>query len=119
MKQQIGRLALILTIILGCPASAGDLADHRAVELLWVVPDGEVITDGEIARAVLTESGRQVLVININQADRNMDQVLRHEMAHFEAWRRYGTDIEMHGPEFREVCREFVTRRPSHFCRGD
>jgi hypothetical protein len=90
-----------------------------AVRLLIMEPDGELITAQETARATLTDDGQRWVVVNQNRIDRDLDQWLLHEMAHHEAWSRYGPDIQTHGPEFRKVCREFVTRRQSHFCKAD
>lgn len=87
-----------------------------AVRLLIMEPDGELITSKETARATLTDAGQRWIVVNQNRMDRDLDQWLLHEMAHHEAWKRYGTDIETHGREFRKVCRELVTRRPAYFC---
>ena len=90
-----------------------------AVRLLVMEPDGELITAQETARATLTDEGQRWIVVNQDKMSADFDQVILHEMAHFEAWKRHGTKIEMHGPEFRSVCREFVTRRASHFCKPD
>jgi len=90
-----------------------------AVRLLVMEPDGELITAQETARATLTDEGQRWIVVNQDKMNADFDQVILHEMAHFEAWKRHGTKIEMHGPEFRSVCREFVTRRASHFCKPD
>jgi len=95
------------------------IAALESVRLLIMEPDGELITARETARATLTDSGQRWIVVNQARMGEDMDQIILHEMAHFEAWKRYGTEIEMHGPEFRKVCREFVTRRTSHFCKAD
>lgn len=90
-----------------------------AVRLLIMEPDGELITSKETARATLTDEGQRWIVVNQNKMDRDLDQWILHEMAHFEAWKRYGNDIATHGPEFRKVCRELVTRRASYFCAAN
>lgn len=96
------------------------LKDAGVVRLQYVQTGGEYkIRSDEIARAVRSAEGRRYILINLDADQSNFEQWFLHEMAHHIAWNRHGEDIEAHGPEFRKICRQLVTRRQSYFCKGD
>ncbi|MCH9613094.1 MAG: hypothetical protein S4CHLAM102_15980 [Chlamydiia bacterium] len=43
----------------------------------------------------------------IHQSTEDLVNLLRHELAHFYTHLRYGPDISDHGPEFKQVCKQF------------
>ena len=75
---------------------------------------------GEHQRAALADTcttDEQWVVINAEYNQDRFDNILKHELAHFIAWERYGPHIEEHGPEFRKVCRELIKDNPDFYCR--
>jgi len=87
-----------------------------AIEL--VTSEHEMVNSGHVlARAVLYSTGREVLYVNQSRVtnrkrdrnqrhqdgERHLKALLDHEAAHFAAWRRYGSNIAMHGREFNDT----------------
>lgn len=70
-----------------------------------VKPDSPDLERGELARAVLFESGKEEVRVAVRLlTDRRLQNALDHEAAHLRTWRDHGPDVETHGREFREIC---------------
>lgn len=64
---------------------------------------------GELARAVVYDSGREeVRVSQRLMSDPRLPGAFDHEAAHLLTWRIHGHDVEVHGPEFRAICRKYA-----------
>lgn len=95
------------------------LTEIGVVRVQYVDANHWAMARGETAKALRTEDGQKWMLINVDGDQTDFDQWYLHEMAHHIAWERYGEDIDVHGPEFRKICRELVTRRANYFCKGD
>lgn len=74
-----------------------------------VKADSPDLERGEIARAVLFESGKEEVRVSVGLLnDRRLQGALDHESAHLRTWREHGPDVEVHGPEFRKICRRYA-----------
>jgi len=113
--------ALLAVLLLSAFTKTGgsSLQDAGKVELEFVSGDHWAIDRKQSAKALLLEDGTQWLVINTDAPDDELEQRILHEMAHFIAWQRHGTDIRPHGPEFKRICRQIVTKRQNYFCKGN
>lgn len=113
--------ALIAVLLLGAftPDQKASLSEAGVVRLQYVGADHWAIDQGQTAKALRTSTGERWLLINMDADQADFDQWFLHEMAHHIAWERHGESIDPHGPEFRAICRQLVTRRQGYFCRGD
>ena len=59
-------------------------------------------------RAIRYSSGREVILLRRSQRGVSAARVARHELAHLQTWREYGIRVDMHGKEFKEVCRRIA-----------
>lgn len=110
------RTLLAIATIFTQQASANiTLTDIGPVRLQWVDADHWAVADGQIAKA-LRADGRKWIVIRSDADLTDLDQWLLHEFAHHAAWDAHGEDIQEHGIEFRQICRQLVTRNQSKFC---
>ena len=72
----------------------------------------DMIGGKRIARAVQFESGPDAIYVNIQYLDSDPDELseyIQHEASHIAAWRKYGTGIREHGPEWTELCLAFAS----------
>lgn len=76
------------------------------------------LTRHEWARSVVYDSGREVIVLSENVAPDQVEQMLEHEAAHLKAWRDHGHGIEMHGREWKRICRKYA-RLKHDACTAD
>ncbi|MEL7111226.1 MAG: SprT-like domain-containing protein [Pseudomonadota bacterium] len=65
------------------------------------------------ATAIITEDGKEILYIRRSylNAGHPLRGLIRHEIAHFKTWRMYGTDVALHGFEFKSVCQRVTHYR--------
>lgn len=96
------------------------LKDAGVVRIQYVDSSHWAISPAnETAKALRTGDGQQWILVNVDADQTDFDQWWLHEMAHIIVWRIHGESIKPHGPEFRRICRQLVTRRQSYFCNGD
>lgn len=72
---------------------------------------------GGAAAAARYSSGRELIVIGRAAFDFDpayARNVALHEFAHLQTWREYGIGVDMHGKEFKRVCRRIA---PSVACQ--
>lgn len=64
-----------------------------------------------LANAYIGKDGSETIAISRRQlqASQPLLPLLVHELAHLQAWRRYGTVIAVHGQEFQQICRSAVS----------
>ena len=95
------------------------LKEVGAVRIIYVSSDDELLENSKsVAEAKRTIDGQKWIVINMDADQSDMDCWFAHELAHHITWLRYGEDVEVHGPEFRKICRQLVPRRKNYFCGG-
>lgn len=113
------RVILAALLLMGfTEGSKVTLDEIGVVRLDYVRSDHWAMRNGETAKAVRTEDGQKWILINLDADQTDFDQWFLHEMAHHAAWQKHGEDIQTHGPEFRRICRQLVTRRVNYFCNG-
>ena len=73
-----------------------------------------VMRASELAKAVITEEGRELIyVLRAHLAAASQDELdatIIHEIAHLVTWRRHGLAVMEHGREFMDVCRDVASR---------
>jgi len=83
-----------------------------------VLRDASNMKRGEIARAVLFESGREEIWVSRSALDNpSLSDAMDHEGSHLRAWREHGPGIDEHGPEWRRICRASAAN-PAKACRS-
>ena len=73
-----------------------------------IVPnDHELLAGGAVARAVLFDSGRDMILISVEAAEHPaIANIIDHELSHIAAWREHGPGIKEHGREWLNICRQ-------------
>lgn len=80
--------------------------DLRPFPAVRIVAEEGRLLDGEYARAVLYDSGREEIWIRASTADLDeLHSILDHEAAHLRAWRDHGPNIPEHGFRWLKTCR--------------
>jgi hypothetical protein len=122
--------AVAATLILGTLAlyaHANEETASAVFERFGLVPAPEIVmakdfseglTHKEFARAVVYNSGREVIILSERIDRDHVKQMIEHEAAHLRAWRDYGYDIEPHGREWKRTCRKYA-RINSSACTPD
>lgn len=76
---------------------------------LRIISEPGHLERGELARAVLYESGREEIWLSADalKAD-DLHVILDHEVTHLRTWRDHGPGVPEHGAEFRRTCRKYA-----------
>lgn len=76
---------------------------------LRIISEPGHLERGELARAVLYESGREEIWLSADalKAD-DLWIILDHEVGHLRTWRDHGPGVLEHGAEFRRTCRKYA-----------
>lgn len=72
------------------------------------------------AMAARTPEGEEWILSNKDAPKpAELENRIRHEVAHIINWRLNGERVPEHGPDFIRLCRAIVTERPSYYCKKD
>jgi hypothetical protein len=79
---------------------------------LRIITEPGHLKHGELARAVLYDSGREEIWLSADAL--RSDElwiILNHEVCHLKTWREHGAGVREHGIEFMRTCRKYALSR--------
>lgn len=94
-------------------ASYDALAFEDPKPIIRVVDRGhDRLPNHALAAAMVTESGREMVYFEREYLNSGaaLTPLVIHELSHLLAWRQFGHDIAVHGPEFKAICRKASSR---------
>ncbi len=112
--------ALLAIILLSGFTTATQDALHEAggIQLLFRSGDYKLLKDGATAKAARAADGSKWVIISTDADMEDIGPRILHEVAHHLTWDKYGEDVAAHGPEFRRICRELITKNQDYYCKG-